>query len=174
MKKQLVWSSDVDVEDFQSAYREYIEDNCLDEDPENYDSLWEFAHETNDDSLCIERMMLDVVLPRPIVVIADLGLWNGRRSAYKLIKSGNIKDCLYTNDDDIEWFVDNRKNFRGIENHHDGTNYYLYRVFKENISDEQMDNFLDKVYNGTFTSADVSRYTESVGKHILNVYGYGF
>lgn len=31
---------------------------------------------------------------QPILVIADLGLWNGRRMGYKEIPSGNIRDCL--------------------------------------------------------------------------------
>ncbi len=90
-----------------------------------------------------------------------------------MIYSGNIKDCLYADSDsDIEWFINGYKDFRANEYHHDGTNYYLYRVFKESVSDKQIENFLDKIYRGVYTSSDVSRYTESVGKYICDVYGF--
>lgn len=172
MKKHIIWSNNIDVDDFRESYREFLEANNIDRDPDNEDALWEYAYETNDDYIIVERINLDVNLNRPIVVIASLGRWNGRFNAYKIIKSGNIKDCLYSSDDYIEWFVDGYDNFRAVGNHHDGTNYYLYRVFKENISSEQMNNFLDKIYEGTYTSADVSRYTNSVGKYISKVYGF--
>ena len=39
-------------------------------------------------------------------VIGDLGRWHGRVSGYKMIDSGNIKDCLYSDTDYTEWYVD--------------------------------------------------------------------
>ena len=50
--------------------------------------------ETNADYLSDERVNLNIQLSQPILVIADLGLWNGRRMGYKEIPSGNIRDCL--------------------------------------------------------------------------------
>lgn len=54
----------------------------------------------------------------------------------------------------------------------DGTNHYLYREIKEEISDGQLENFLDKIYTGSCTKADISRYTKSVGARIYDVYGF--
>lgn len=56
--------------------------------------------------------------------------------------------------------------------YHDGTNHYLYRKIKESVSDEQLENFLDKIYTGSCTKADISRYTKSIGTHICDVYGF--
>ena len=49
-------------------------------------------YERNGEYLDDERMNLDIQLDKPILVIVDLGLWNGRYSGYKEIKSGNIKE----------------------------------------------------------------------------------
>ncbi len=51
-------------------------------------------YEINGDYLDDERMNLDVQLSQPILVIADLGLWHGRRMGYKEIPSGNIRTAF--------------------------------------------------------------------------------
>lgn len=40
-------------------------------------------YEINGDYLDDERVNLNIQLSSPILVIVDLGLWNGRRSGYK-------------------------------------------------------------------------------------------
>lgn len=45
--------------------------------------------------------------------------------------------------------------------YHDGANHYLYREIKESVSDEQLENILDKIYTGSCTKADISRYTKT-------------
>jgi hypothetical protein len=92
-------------------------------------------HEFNNDYLNDERINLNIQLPREILVIADIGRWNGRFSGYKEISSGNMKDCLYSDCDYTEWFVDNEGEFRCDAVHHDGKNHYLYRGIKENATD---------------------------------------
>ena len=44
-------------------------------------------YEINSDYLDDERSNLDIQQSRPILVVGDLGLWNGRRMGYK----GNSK-----------------------------------------------------------------------------------
>ena len=61
--------------------------------------LYKAMYENNASYLYDERINLDIQLPREIIVIADLGLWNGRHSGYKVIESGNIRDCLYSDGD---------------------------------------------------------------------------
>ena len=39
---------------------------------------------------------LDIQLSKPIIVIGDIGRWNGRVQGYKMIESGNIKECFYS------------------------------------------------------------------------------
>ena len=74
-------------------------------------------------------------------------IWSNRsldvddwREDYKDIPSGNIRDCLYADTDYTEWYVDKYGDLRADAIHHDGTNHYLYRVFKEGVSETQMEN----------------------------------
>ena len=56
--------------------------------------------------------------------------------------------------------------------HHDGTDHYLYRVFKPDISDTRKENFLNKICRGTVTRADITRITRRLGDKIAEVYGW--
>ena len=38
----------------------------------------------------------------------------------------------------------------------------IFRMFKEGLSQEQKDNFLNKIYNGKATKKDITRYTKSL------------
>lgn len=136
------------------------------------DALYEKMVDINNEYLNDERMNLDIQLSRPIIVIADLGLWDGNRSAYKDINSGNIKDCLYSSTDMTEWYVDKNGDFKADAVHHDGTNSYLYRVFKENISDEMIEDFKEKILRGSLTEEDINKYTDKIGDKIARVYGF--
>ncbi len=118
-----------------------------------------------------ERANLDIKLDGMIIVIADLGLWNGRRKAYRLISSGNIKDCLYDDCDYITWYCDNY-NFKAVACHHDGINRYLYRVFRDDLSGIQIGNFLHKVARGEANDRMIRRYTKSIRPEIAKVYGW--
>lgn len=154
-------------------------DDWKDDLEENYPDLTEqdrmmLMYEINGDYLDDERINLDIQLSRPILVIADLGRWNGRFDGYKEIESGNIKDCLYSDTDYSTWYVDKRGDLRCTAIHHDGTNYYLYRTYKDGVSDEQIENLKWKIYNGQVTRTDITRITRRLGDEIGKVYGWEF
>lgn len=129
-------------------------------------------HEINSEYLNNERMNLDIQLPREIIVIADLGLWNGRFSGYKMIPSGNIRDCLHADCDYAQWYVDKKGDLRCTAHHHDGTNYYLYRAVKPNVTDNQLIRLQNLIYSGKATRSDITRMTERLGDRIGKVYGW--
>ena len=93
---------------------------------------------------------------------------------YKMIDSGNIKDCLYSDTDFTEWYVDRYGDLRADAAHHDGTNYYLYRVFKEGVTESQIERLQEKIYMGKATRADITRVTKRLGDEIGRVYGWDF
>lgn len=166
--KHIIWSNyDLDYddwkEDLEEQYPELSEDERM-----------QIMYETNADYLDDERSNLNIQLDRPILVIGDLGLWDGRRMGYKEIESGNIRDCLYSERDmDYStWFVDKNGDFRCDAIHHDGTNHYLYRAYKDGVSETQIDNLKEKLYFGTATRADITRVTRRLGDDIANVYGF--
>jgi hypothetical protein len=136
------------------------------------DSILEEAERINADYLDDERANLNIPTENEIVVIADLGLWNGRRMAYKLLK-GNVSNCLYFSRDGEggRWYC-HAYNLLGEEYHHDGTNYYTYRERRSDISYDAWKNFLNKLYDGTATKRDISRYTKSLLPYVKEAYGW--
>lgn len=173
--RRIVWSDlNLDIEDWREAYKEYLEANELDLDPDDEQAICEWMVETNGEYLSDERMNLDIQLSQPIIIIGDLGRWNGRVMGYKMVDSGNIKDCLYSDTDFTEWYVDRYGDLRADAVHHDGTNHYLYRVFKEGVTEAQIERLQEKVYMGRATRADITRVTKRLGDEIGRVYGWDF
>lgn len=173
--RRIVWSDlNLDIEDWREGYKEYLEANELELDPDDEQAIYEWMVETNEEYLSDERMNLDIQLSQPIIIIGDLGRWNGRVMGYKMVDSGNIKDCLYSDTDFTEWYVDRYGDLRADAVHHDGTNHYLYRVFKEGVTDAQIERLQEKVYMGRATRADITRVTKRLGDEIGRVYGWDF
>lgn len=165
-KRFVIWSNyDLDYDDWK--------DDLLDEYPELSErERMELMYEINGDYLDDERNNLDIQLSQPILVIADLGLWYGKRMGYKEIKSGNIRDCLYSDTDYSTWYVDQLGDLRCDAIHHDGTNHYLYRVYKDDVTETQINNLLAKIYEGRATRKDITRVTRRLGDEIAAVYGW--
>lgn len=81
-------------------------------------------------------------------------------------------DCLYSEMDMCEWYVDKYGDLRADAVHHDGRNHYLYRVYKDTATDCQIENLKAKIYNGKATRADITRVTRRLGDDIAAVYGF--
>ena len=164
--RHIIWSNyDLDYEDWrddlEAEYPELTEDQRI-----------ALMYEINGDYLDDERVNLNIQLSQPILVIGDLGLWYGRRSGYKEIESGNIQDCLYADTDYSTWYVDKLGDLRCDAIHHDGTDHYLYRAYKDGVRESQIDLLKDKLYRGIATRADVTRITRRLGDDIARVYGF--
>lgn len=172
MKKHTVWSNvDLNIEDWREAYEEYLEENGFDESHNNDDDLYNWMDELNGEYLCDEQINLNKEVDGRILIIADLGLWNGRKSGYKILGS-NIKEIFNINPRGFEYaeFYGDGHNIRAVEHHHDGTNYYEYRVIRE---DRNIDNLLNDIYNGKeITRKKLNYYTKSLYKDVANVYGW--
>jgi hypothetical protein len=116
-----------------------------------------------------ERIRLNKPINGKILVIANIGRWNGRFSGYKIMDS-NLKEILSNfGDDEIVIFSDG-KNIRAEGCHHDGTNYYLFREIKDGVN---IDKLLDDIYdNKEITNARLSYYTKSLVSYVNNIYGW--
>lgn len=172
-EKYVLWSNcDLNPDDWREEYAEFLEVNEIQGDPKNENELYDWIVETNYSYLEDERLNLDNSLPFPIIIIADMGRWNGRVSAYKMVDSGNIADCLYSEGDMVKWYVDDLGDLRATVYHHDGTNFYLYRRIKDNVSSVQLENFQQKLLDGDLTRKDITRITQRLGDEIAKVYGW--
>lgn len=164
----LIWSNyDLDYED----WREDLEEQY----PElSEDERVALMYDINGDYLDDERSNLNIQLTQPILIIANMGLWYGRRMGYREIESGNIRDCLYSDRDTdyATWYVDKLGDLRCDAIHHDGTNYLLYRTYKSGVRESQIDLLKEKLYYGKATRADITRVTRRLGDDIAKVYGF--
>ena len=170
MKKHIIWSNmNLDIEDWRDGYKEFLEINEMDGDPNDEDAIYDWMVEMNNEYLGDEQMNLNKVVEGRILVIAGLGLWNGRKQGYKII-GNNINDIFnHGAYDDTEWYGDGY-NIRCTTHHHDGTNHYLYRVIRE---DRNIDNLLDAIYNGEeITNSKLNYYTKSLYKDVAKIYGW--
>ena len=164
--KRVIWSDiDLDLDNWRESLEELYPDY-----PE--DELYAIMCKSNAENLYDERANLNIQLSQPILVIADIGRWNGRFNGYKEIPSGNIKDCLYSEMDYNEWYIDKNGDLKCDAVHHDGTNHYLYRVYKDGVSDYQKENLKEKIYEGRATRSDITRITRRLGDDIADVYGF--
>ena len=166
MQKRIIWSNmDVDVNAWKADYKEFLEtDNVECDDSE----LWAWIHDTLELYLQDERENLNVQTDGRILVIADLGLWNGRKQGYKIL-NGNVANILSDDADYIEWYSDGY-NIKATASHHDGTNYYEYRVIRE---DKNVDNLLDAIYNGEeINRKKLNYYTKSLHSVVAEIYGW--
>lgn len=165
-EKKMIWSNrDLDLKDWIDDLKENYPD--LDED-----GLTTKMYEIIGDYLDDERVNLNIRCGDDIIVIADIGRWNGRFQGYKLIESGNIRDCLYSAQDYCEWYVDREGEFRCTEIHHDGQNNLYYRKFREDASYDDRDELLADIYEGKATQEQIDRLTEKLGPQIAEVYGW--
>ena len=104
--RHIIWSNqNLDVDDWREDYKEFLEANELDDDPNDEQALYEWMVETNDDYLSDERMNLNVQLSQPIIVIGDIGRWNGRVMGYKDMGTMNTSGVAGLNAA-IKWIQD--------------------------------------------------------------------
>ena len=173
MKKHIIWSNmNLDIEDWRDSYKEYLEMNEMDDkDPNDEDAIYNWMVEMNDMYLEDEQHNLNKKVDGRILIIGDIGRWNGRVSGYKIL-GNNIKEIFNINDRGFDYaeFYGDGYNIRATEHHHDGTNHYFYRVIRE---DRNIDNLLDAIYNGEeITSSKLNYYTKSLYKDVAEVYGW--
>ena len=169
MKKRIIWSNmDINPDDWKYGYKEEAELNEWDEDIEDEDNLWRYINETLDYYLDDERMNLNVPTNGRILLIADLGLWNGRKQGYKILNN-NVNSIFDVGEDYNEYYSDGY-NIKANCVHHDGCNRYLYRVIRE---DRNIQNLLDAIYNGEeITRQKLNYYTKSLKPYVAKVYGW--
>lgn len=171
----IIWSNyNLNLEDWIEDIKENLDINGIDHSNWSESMFYQEMVNLNDMYFEDEKCNLDIPTEGRIIEIADLGLWNGRRMGYKLKDEKNIRACLsFDADCDYgEWWVDSHNNLRSKQNHHDGTNYTLYREVKPEITSDQLDNFCWKLYRGKATSKDITKYTRAIGKQVRNVYGW--
>lgn len=171
MKEWTVYTNNIyDIDE--DYIKEWIVDNeDIEESEITDDKIYDYWYRQIDieyDDLRRTLKTADTQLENDIVAIADIGRWCGRVCGYKTLDDfTQVVSCF---EDYNTLKIDRYNNLTLEAVHHDGTNYITFREFKSDLSDTQIDNFLDKLYNGTATKRDVTRYTKAVGHYINDCY----
>lgn len=170
MNKNIIFSTDTscyyDNDDCKEAYKDFLEANELEESEMSFD---EWVQEDINAWLEAERMNLDKECG-DILCIAELGLWDGKHSGYKILRGGNVRHIFrVTCGDDVEFYCD-RYNVKCTDTHHDGTNHYTFREIREGVN---IDKLCQKIYDGEEISAQLlNKYTKSLRPYVAKVYGW--
>ena len=116
-----------------------------------------------------EVLNLNKRLEGRILAIASMGLWNGRKTGYKIL-GNNLNEVVSCGIgcDEKHVYCDSY-NVVAEGYHHDGRNYVEFREIRE---DKDVDKLLDKIYNQEPVSrAEIRRYTKSLRPYIKKLYG---
>lgn len=115
-----------------------------------------------------EQMNLDKTLEGRVIAFGKVGRWNGSFSGYKVL-GNNLNEILQSFGCDDIYLYKDRYNVHGEFYHHDGTHYMTFREIRE---DRNIDNFLDKIYNGEeLSTKEINYYTKSLSPYIKSIYG---
>lgn len=167
-KERIIYSTIYDIDDWKEAFKEYCEINELNEDEED---IYDFVNMELRYWLDDEKDNLNTPIDGDILAIADLGLWDGRHSGYKLIHATKLNDIFNIRNgyDDVKFYCD-QYNVRAELYHHDGCHNIEFRLVKKNKSTKSL---IDKLYNQEEVSRqDIRNCTTSLRKYVAKVYGW--
>lgn len=156
---RVIWTN-TDYDEWEKSMREDYPDE---EEDLSYESYQDDCAIWLDD----ERCNLNIEVEGYIVGYASLGLWNGGYNAAAIIGT-NVKDILSSECDYLDWYAD-RYNVRCKAIHHDGTNYYLYRVAKTR---EEAERLVKAIFYHGMTEEQFRKRTKSLRPYVAEVYGW--
>lgn len=143
--------------------------------PNETNDFWiRLAQETHERYLDDERSNLDIKTDQDIVIFAELGLWYGKKLAFKKLSPHNINAIFQPFAiGDIKFYYDGYGNICADEYHHDGTNHYIYRTMKEGLhADDLGERFSDGSVTAKNFKSYMYRYTKSIAAPVKKIYGW--
>ena len=172
MKHTTIWKSygmyDLkELEEFEKDVKNLLEEDAVENITE--ETITDEVYFQIDQNFGDETMNLNKNLDGRILCIADMGLWNGRRTGYKIL-GNNLNEILTAGIgcDEKEVYCDSY-NVYAHGYHHDGSNSVEFREIRE---DRNIENLLNKLYNNEeVTRKEINYYTRSLKPYIKQIYG---
>ena len=156
-----------ELEKFEKDVKELLEEDAVEDITE--EKITDEVYFQIDQNFDDEKSNLFKILDGRILCIADMGLWNGRRSGYKIL-GNNLNEVLTCGIgcDEKEIYCDAYNVYaRGY--HHDGSNSVEFREIRE---DRNIENLTDKLYSGQPVSRrEINYYTKSLRPYIKEIFG---
>ncbi len=135
----------------------------------NDDKLLNYLYEDINMFYEDEKINLNQKTDNNIIAIASMGLWNGRKTGYKIL-GNNLNEILQSfSCEEFKIFYDGYNiKFEGY--HHDGNNYILFREIKNS---DNIECFTDLIYNNkNYSNNQLNYYTKSLRSYVKNIYGW--
>lgn len=159
--KRVIFNSD--SYSYEDAKMYLIEDQGI-ENPSD-DEIWDEINFCNNLAIKDERFefaIRDKNINGPIIVIADVGRWNGRRTGVKRFNHFEEIIDFMTHYDSFEIYID-KYDLRGVGHHHDGTDFLMFRMVPEMFNWDTVEyNILSNVETERVTKY----YTRSLRKFL--------
>jgi len=157
--KHIIWTNDLNYDDWrddlESEYPELTEEQRIN-----------LMYEINNDYFNDEQVNLNKDLKGEIIAYGTLGLWDGTRTGYKIIKERNLNAIMEGHFCDcLTWYVEGEE-VKCDDVHHDGTNHYTYRMLTIDSYD-----FEEYAWEHTLHEA-IEKYTEPLGHYVAEIYGF--
>jgi hypothetical protein len=180
MLKNLIWQN-YDLTESENYIKDNVGDFFYDMEVDEMiigqpteDEIREKAEEENDFDFECEMENLKIPINGDMIIIADLGLWDGRKSGYKIVHNAKVKDIFAHGIYDYAEFGSNGKDIVCKTSHHDGDNHYTYRKIRQrNGKSIAVTELTDKLYNQEeVTEEDIKKYTSSILPYVKSVYGW--
>ena len=167
MDNKIIWSNmNLNIDDWRDGYAEFCDINDI--EPGDDNDIYNWMEETNAEYLDDERANLNKPIDGDILIIGDLGLWNGRANGYKIARA-NLNAIFDIGDDLMEFYADGHE-IRATGCHHDGRNYYQFRAIRPG---RDIDKLLDALYRGEYISPQkLNYYTRSLYSDVARIYGW--
>lgn len=162
--EHVIWSSEPDLKDWESELKE-------DYPGKTDEELVQIMYELNDEQRLNEAENLSTIKPdHQIIVIADLGHWNGRNRRIAQIGKDmeEVFNCVlngYSCEIQSSFYVKNGELYADAV-HHDATDYYHFRVMKKDMEWADVENALEKDIHS------IIDMTEPLGNEVAKVYGW--
>ena len=173
--KRIIWSNALDLsaeglESIRTQFQEVREKSDEEMKDTPVSELIEFASDEASRWLCDETANLNVPLDHPILVVADLGLWDGHHQGYRVLGS-NVSCIFRIMQGAVVTYYADAYNVYADDAHHDGENHYMFRVLRGD-ADACMP-LLNAIYSGEPVSkATMNRYSRSLLPYVADVYGW--
>ena len=158
-----------ELEEYEEQAKLNLLDNDFTEEEITEEQITQEVYEDIDICFEDEECNLNKELDGRILAIASMGLWDGRKSGYKIL-GNNLNEVLTSSIgcDEKEVYCD-AYNVYAEGYHHDGRNYVEFREIRE---DRNIENLLDKIYSGKeVTRREMNYYTRSLRPYIKQIYG---
>ena len=157
-----------EIKDYEETAMQCFLNNEFTEEEITQEAITDRIYEDLEDTFEDECYNLNKKLEGNILAIANMGLWNGRKTGYKVL-SNNLQEILTSSIgcNEKEIYFDGF-NIKAKGHHHDGTNYIEFRMIRPN---RNINKLLDKIYmNQPITRNEINYYTKSLRKEIKAIY----